>query len=153
MHLHIPTPFSSEIYASASSSIGLSVICSIIIFCQWLQTLFLCNCRTGTSFRTIRTIQVLYYNQCLRMPESVSSVLLSVFPGPRYLKYLIFLLFQISQIRQSLIELLRSCSSFREPVASFLYREINGMVLPSSINLYCRIDLPFLHPILLSLPE
>ena len=128
------TPFSSETYALASSSTGLSVICRRMISASGSSPFSLAivarvrrfgryGLYKSSTTTSVWASRICFFSSSVSLPWSSMLFNTWFFLSSRFLRYV------------SLSKSARSCSSLREPVASFLYREMNGMVLPSSINL------------------
>ena len=128
------TSFSGLMKALASSSRDLSVICRIIIFARGSNPfsfaivarvrLFGRYGRYKSSTATcVVASKIAFFNSSVKSPCSSIEARHVAFFSSRLRKY------------DNLSERVRSCSSLRPPVASFLYREINGTVFPSSNSL------------------
>ena len=127
------TSFSSDIYFCASSSNATFVCCNVI------------NAARGSSpFSFAIVARVLLFGRYGRYKSStttrVSAARICALSSSVSLPCSSMLdntcSFFSSRLRRytSLSYNFLNCSSFNEPVASFLYREINGIVFPSSIN-------------------
>ena len=123
------TSFSAEIYFCASSSKGFCIFCSIRSvasdsspFSFAMVALVRLFGRYG-RYRSSTATSVCTLSSSVNFPCSSIEASTCSFFSSRLRKY-------ISRSCKLL-----SCSSFREPVASFRYRAINGIVFPSSISL------------------
>ena len=128
------TSFSAEIYFCASSSKGFCILCSIRSVASGsspfsfamvaLVRLFGRYGRYRSSTATsVWAFIICTLSSSVNFPCSSIEASTCSFFSSRLRKYI------------SCSCKLLSCSSFREPVASFRYRAINGIVFPSSISL------------------
>ena len=101
--------------ASGSKPFSLAIIALVLFFC--LYGLYKSSTRTNVAASSI-----CFFNSSVSLPCSSILEITAAFLSSRFLKYL------------SLSSRFLNTSSLREPVTSFLYLAINGIVFPSSIS-------------------
>ncbi len=101
--------------ANGSNPFSLAIVALVLLFCLYGRY------KSSTTTR-VSAVTICNFNSSVNFPCSSIIESTCVFLSSKFLKYV------------SLSWSFLSCSSSKDPVTSFLYLEINGIVLPSSIS-------------------